>query len=66
MREFEKVRNGRLLPSCIAFLSCFLSGMAVLFANGLTGETFLLYLGEGVISFRLRNMFLKTVSPCAA
>lgn len=23
MREFEKVRNGRLLPSCIAFLSCF-------------------------------------------
>ncbi|HAQ28791.1 MAG TPA: hypothetical protein DCQ76_03420, partial [Ruminococcaceae bacterium] len=28
MREFEKVRKKRLLPSCIAFLSCFLSGMA--------------------------------------
>ena len=57
MREFEKVRNGRLLPSCIAFLSCFLSGMAVLFANGLTGETFLLYLGEGVTSFAAAYFF---------
>ena len=57
MREFEKVRNGRLLPSCIAFLSCFLSGMAVLFANGLTGETFLLYLGEGVTAFAAAYFF---------
>lgn len=57
MREFEKVRKKRLLPSCIAFLSCFLSGMAVLLANGLTAETFLLYLGEGVTAFAAAYFF---------
>lgn len=55
--EFEKIRNFRLLPSCIACLVSFLTGMAVLVADGLTLRNFWLYLGEAASAFLLAYFF---------
>lgn len=55
--EFEKIRNFRLLPSCIACLVSFLTGMAVLVADGLTLRNFCLYLGEAAAAFLLAYFF---------
>lgn len=49
--EFEKIKKFKLLPSCISFLACFLSGMAVLLAQGIKLQSFSLYLAEGLIAF---------------
>ncbi len=62
--EFEKIRNFRLLPSCIAGLVSFLTGMAVLVADGLTLRNFWLYLGEAAAAFLLAYFF--TIALAAA
>lgn len=55
--EFERIRNFRLLPSCIASLVAFLTGMAVLFSKAFLLRNFLLYLGEAVAAFMLAYFF---------
>lgn len=62
--EFEKLRNFRLLPSCVAFLISFLTGMAILTADGLTLRNFYLYLGEAAAAFLLAYLF--SIAICAA
>lgn len=62
--EFEKLRNFRLLPSCVAFLISFLTGMAMLTADGLTLRNFYLYLGEAAAAFLLAYLF--SIAICAA
>ena len=49
--EFEKIRNFRLLPACISFLVCFLTGMALLTADGMRLQGFFLYLAESATAF---------------
>ena len=55
--EFERLRNFRLLPSCIACLITFLTGMAVLISQSFQLEGFLLYLGEAAAAFMLAYFF---------
>lgn len=50
-REFERLRDLRLLPSCIAFLVCFLTGVAASAAGGFSGTAFLAVLGESAAAF---------------
>lgn len=49
--EFERLRNFRLLPSCVACLITFLTGMAMLVAQDFALTGFLLYLGETAAAF---------------
>lgn len=57
VREFERLRNFRLLPSCIACMVAFLTGMAMLFAEAFQMQSFFLYLGEAAAAFMLAYFF---------
>lgn len=59
--EFEKIRNFRLLPSCISFLVCFLTGMALLAADGMRLESFFLYLAESAAAFAVAYFFASAM-----
>ena len=50
-REFERLRDLRLLPACIAFLVCFLTGAAAAAATGFSLAVFASVLGEAAASF---------------
>ena len=60
--EFEKIKSFKLLPSCIGFLSCFLSSMAVTLAKGIDVSSFLVSLGEGVLCFISAYFFSSSFS----
>ncbi len=62
--EFERLRNFRLLPSCIACMVTFLTGMAVLFAQNFQLRGFFVYLGEATAAFMLAYFFSCAV--CSA
>lgn len=49
--EFERLRRFRRLPALAGFLSCFLSGLSVMFAAGFDASLFLLCLCEGFAAF---------------
>lgn len=55
--EFERLRNFRLLPSCVACLITFLTGMAILISQNFQLEGFFLYLGEAAAAFMLAYFF---------
>ncbi len=57
VRQFERLQKIRFLPSCIAFLVCFLTGMALLVAEDFTLHSFFLYLGEASAAFLLSYFF---------
>ena len=50
-REFERLRDLRRLPACIAFLVCFLTGAAAAAATGFSLAVFASVLGEAAASF---------------
>lgn len=62
MCEFEKIKSFKLLPSCIGFLACFLSSIAVVLAKGIEISSFLLCLGEGILCFISAYFFSAAVS----
>lgn len=64
VREFERLRNFRLLPSCIACMVIFLTGMAVLFSKAFQIREFFAYLGEAAAAFMLAYFFSCAV--CSA
>ena len=55
--ELEKIKKFRLLPSCIAFMSLFLTSMAVLFASDVSVRSFLIFLCEAALGFALSFVF---------
>jgi len=55
--ELEKLKKLRLLPSCIAFMSLFLTSMAVLFASDISVRSFLVFLCEAALGFALSFVF---------
>lgn len=62
MCEFEKIKSFKLLPSCIGFLSCFLSSAAVTLAKGIELSSFLSSLGEGILCFISAYFFSSAFS----
>lgn len=57
--DSEKIGKFKLLPSCISFLTCFLTSLVVILARGAGGRSFLLYLGEAALAFAV-SYFLST------
>ncbi len=49
-QEFERIKKFKLLPSCIAFLTSFLTSTAVLLAGASDVKTFFIYCGEALLS----------------
>ncbi len=64
--ETEKIKKNRLLPSCISFLSLFLSAMAVLFASDVSVKAFLVYLCEATVGFFLSFAFASAKDSVSA
>lgn len=55
--ELERLKKFRLLPSCISFMSLFLTSMAVLFADGTSVRSFFIFLSEATLGFALSFVF---------
>lgn len=64
--ELEKLKKLRLLPSCIAFMSLFLTSMAVLFASEISVRSFLIFLCEAVLGFALSFVFSAAFDAVSA
>lgn len=60
MEQFEKVKKFKLLPSCIAFFTCFSTSMVVLLAGETQLRAFFLYLGEAGLAFAATYFFSST------
>lgn len=57
--ELEVLKKRRLVPSCVAFLSLFLSDMAVMLAGQISVEAFTVYLAESCVGFVTAYLFTE-------